>query len=626
MINPPIIGDPVPAGYLLRPDYSRPALEVPAEIGRRMREKLGGIYGTEAGEAAFREIERLMRVFYAHKEPAAIEAEQQFSPAERLTEKDAVLIAYGDMIRGGQTPPLEHLARFAGDFLEGAFSSIHILPFFPYSSDRGFSVMDFKQVDPNIGRWAHLTELKSRFKLMVDLVLNHVSASHAWFQGFLNANPRYEPFFIAFQDKADLPEADRQKIVRPRTTELLTEVETLAGRRAVWTTFSSDQIDLNYGHWPVLAKIIETLLFYVLRGADLIRLDAVTYLWKKPGTACVHLPETHLTVKLMRDVLDAVAPHVTIITETNVPHAENITYFGDGHDEAQMVYNFALPPLLLYTFLSGSAEKLTQWVQGLSPVSETATFFNFMDSHDGIGLPGAQGILNDAEMDLMLEAVRKRGGFVSYRDNGDGTTSPYELNITCHNALNDEAADEPESLKIKRHQAARSIALALAGVPGIYLHGLLGSENCPAAVQADGMPRSINREALDAKDLYAALEKKDSRTYRVFHALTHMLKKRRQEKAFHPNAAQSAVHIDARLFALIRIPEPPAAPLLCLTNVSSAPLSLRLALSEPPVAPIHRFECGRFRDLLSDARYPAENGRLHLDLAAYEVLWLKPCS
>jgi len=566
-----------------------------------------------------------MQVFSAHKEPAAMEAGQQCRAADRLTEKDAILIAYGDMIQDGQTPPLEHLVRFAGDFLEGAFSSIHILPFFPYSSDRGFSIMDFKQVDPKIGRWAHLTELKGRFKLMIDLVLNHVSASHAWFQGFLNANPRYVPFFIAFKDKSGIAEKDRRKIVRPRTSELLTEVATLAGRRAVWTTFSSDQIDLNYEHWPVLAKIIETMLFYVLRGADLIRLDAVPYLWKKPGTSCVHLPETHLTVKLMRDVLDAVAPHVAIITETNVPHAENITYFGNGHDEAQMVYNFALPPLLLYTFLSASAEKLTRWVQGLSPVSETAAFFNFMDSHDGIGLPGAKGILNDAEMNLMLEAVQKRGGYISYKDNGDGTTSAYELNITCHNALNDENADEPEAFKIKRHRAARAIVLALAGVPGIYLHGLLGSENCLAAVQADGMPRSINRHTLNVQDLYAALENKNSRTYRVFHALTHMLKKRRQENAFHPNAAQYALNIGSQMFALIRTPKPPATPVICLTNVSKTPLSLHLELYEPPVSAIYRFEGGRFRDLLTDRDYPTENGRLHLELAAYEVLWLKPC-
>ncbi|HMA66226.1 MAG TPA: alpha-amylase family glycosyl hydrolase, partial [Desulfosalsimonadaceae bacterium] len=298
---------PPPKGYLPEPDYSRPAFVLPQSIRSRIRDKLSRLYESGEADAALREIERLLQVFRAHVEPVAAAAETAAGERKRFTEKDSILITYADMLQGEAGPPLEHMARFAGTWLGDCFNCIHLLPFFPSSSDRGFAVVDYRRVDPGTGSWAHVTRIRERFKLMVDLVLNHVSAKHAWFREFRNANPRFRPFFIAFPDKTQLPETDRRKIVRPRTTELLTQVAALDGEKAVWSTFSSDQMDLNYGHWPVLARIVETLLFYVLRGAEIIRLDAIAYLWKQPGTSCIHLPQTHLVVKLMRDVLDAVA-------------------------------------------------------------------------------------------------------------------------------------------------------------------------------------------------------------------------------------------------------------------------------------------------------------------------------
>ncbi len=622
MLTPPHPDTAPPPGHLNHPDYSRPLFQVPQPIRRRIYDKLVRIYGNAEGRSACREIERLMQVYHAHKQPETLAAEANFQAEERLSEKDVILITYGDMIQGGEGPPMAELCRFAETYLTGVFNTIHVLPFFPYSSDRGFAVIDFKQVDSRIGDWSHITRLKSRFKLMVDLVLNHVSARHPWFQEFLNQHPDFAPFFIAFPDQTAIPGDQVRKIVRPRTSPLLSPVDTLAGPKAVWTTFSRDQVDLNYAHWPVLARIVEILLFYVCRGADFIRLDAVTYLWKKLGTSCVHLPENHLVVQLFRDILDAVAPHVAIITETNVPHAENITYFGNGRNEAQMVYNFALPPLLLYTFLRGSCSKLAAWVRGLSSISETATFFNFLDSHDGIGLPGARGLLDEADIDMMAAAVQKRGGAVSYKTNGDGSTSPYELNITCYSALLDPEAEEPESLQIQRYLASRSIPLALAGVPGVYLHGLLGSPNDVRAMETEGTARSINRQTLDADALNARLRDPSRASGRIFHAFREMLNKRRQEKAFHPNAAQTVLQTDERVFALFRKPTAAADALLCLTNVSAGTVPLQVDLNE---AVFGDLPFGvRFRDILSGRRYDAENRRLDLLLPPYAVWWLKP--
>jgi len=622
MLTPPNSSEFPPVGHLAYPDYSRILFQVPGESHRRILDKLVRIYGNTHGHAACREIERLMQVYYAHKRPEAIASEKHFQPEDRLTEKDVILITYGDMIQGDNAPPLIELRRFAETFLAESFNTIHILPFFPYSSDRGFAVVDFKRVDPRIGDWSQITRIKSRFKVMMDLVLNHVSAKHAWFQEFLNARPEFADFFIAFPNKTTIPKDIIRKIVRPRTSNLLSAVDTLDGRKVVWTTFSSDQVDLNYAHWPVLARIVEILLFYVFRGADFIRLDAITYLWKKLGTNCVHLPENHLVVRLFRDILDAVAPHVAIITETNVPHTENITYFGDGCNEAQMVYNFALPPLLLHAFLCGSCQKLANWTRGLGRVSETATYFNFMDSHDGIGLPGARGLLDEADIDMMAATVRRRGGYVSYKDNGDGTTSPYELNITCFSALTDPDTDEPESMQIKRYLASRSIPLALAGVPGFYLHGLLGTPNDIKAVETQGAAaRSINRASLNAAGLFADLRDERTLSCRIFHGMQAMIIKRRQEKAFHPNAAQTVIKIDDRVFALLRTPEAPSAGLICLTNVSQSVVELRLDLqdtlfSEHPTG-------DRYKDILSGRIFETENSLLDLLLEPYAVLWLK---
>ena len=611
-----------PAGHLPFPDYTRPVLSVPEAARSRMLDRLTRIYGESFGQAAYAEVERLMKVYYAHKRPELIAAEKNYQPEKRFSEQDVILITYGDMIQGTDNAPLMELFRFAETFLTETFNTLHILPFFPYSSDRGFAIKDFKQVEPRLGDWSHITRIKSRFNLMGDLVLNHVSSEHHWFLEFLNAHPDFMDFFITFPDEDAITPDQLKKIVRPRTSKLLSAFAALDGKKAVWTTFSRDQIDLNYKHWPVLCRMIDILLFYVRHGADIVRLDAVTYLWKELGTSCVHLDENHLVVKLFRDILDAVAPHVAIITETNVPHSENISYFGDGRDEAQMVYNFALPPLLLYTFLAGSAEKLTGWARQIEKISDTATFFNFMDSHDGLGLRGAREILNDDDIAMMCRTVTDRGGLISYKDNGDGTTSPYELNITCYSALNDNARNEPEWLKIKRYLATRAIPLILAGVPGIYLHGLLGSQNAIEAVESDGIARSINRQTLDATRLYETLQDQGSLTAKIFQAFSDLIIKRRQHPAFHPNSGQQVLNLSHRLFAVVRSTGEKTGTLICLINVTETDFEFDLDLSAGNLP-----DCGRadrFTDLLSNAGYPVRSDILRLSFAPYAVLWLKP--
>ncbi|HEY4723859.1 MAG TPA: alpha-amylase family glycosyl hydrolase, partial [Anaerolineae bacterium] len=359
-------------------------------MGPNIRELLIKLYGEIAGQAA---MTRLQAMLDRYRADLAVSASQRGA----LSQRDTLLITYADQVRESNTLPLRTLADFCNRHLSGVVSGIHLLPFYPSSSDDGFSVVNYRQVDLALGDWADVARIGRNFRLMFDGVINHVSARSAWFQAFLRDDPRYRDYFIVVNDEPDL-----SQVIRPRALPLLTSVVTPSGEKKVWTTFSTDQIDLNYHNPTVVLDIINTLLFYVERGAEFIRLDAIAYLWKEIGTTCIHLPQTHRVIQLLRAVLDEVAPQMLLITETNVPHQDNVAYFGDGENEAQLVYNFALPPLVLHTFHTGDARLLSKWAANLSLPSKGVTFFNFLASHDGIGLNPARGILSDDNIDALV--------------------------------------------------------------------------------------------------------------------------------------------------------------------------------------------------------------------------------
>ncbi len=604
-------------GYRLEPDYGLPSLEIPEEKRRQMTRRLALLYGKESAGELYGELARIMKVHYAHGTPELNEAERASRPEDRFSEKDVVLITYGDLVVSETRTPLRTLTDFAEVFFRGLISTIHILPFFPYSSDRGFSVVSYTEVDPELGAWHDIAELKKSFRLMFDGVFNHCSAKSEWFQRFLAGDPLYQDFFINFKSRDEVDQDDLAAILRPRTSDLLTEFKTVNGPRYVWTTFSADQIDLNFKNPAVLFRIAETLLEYVRRGADIVRLDAITYIWYEMGTSCAHLEETHEVVKLFRDILDVSAPHAAIITETNVPHSDNITYFGDGADEAQMVYNFALPPLVLHTFLTGSAEALTGWARDLIPPSETTAFFNFLDSHDGIGVMGARGILGEQDIALMCEAVEACGGHVSMKANGDGTHSPYELNATWLSALSGGCEDEPLEREVARFIASRAIALALRGVPAIYLPSMFGSENDTDAVCRGGSYRSINRTAIEERKLFETFTDPESVHTPIAKRYIDLLEIRTGHPAFHPNAAQDVFALDPRVFALKRTAMDGKRSVLCLVNVSADAVPLALSAAETGLADVD------LKDLVSDGTFAIKAGSWPLSLEPYQVMWLE---
>ncbi|BAN98920.1 hypothetical protein E05_41540 [Plautia stali symbiont] len=437
----------------------------------------------------------LLDEIYEGSFPVAARDKVKLPRKAHWDEKDVVLISYADQFREPEQPTLASFTRFFQQHLQSTFSLVHLLPFFPYSSDDGFSVIDYHQVNPICGDWQHITALHSETLLMFDFVCNHMSAHSAWFRHFLAQDAGWDDFFISMP-----PATDLSAVTRPRTSPLLTPFTLANGdTRFIWTTFSADQIDLNFANPQVLIRMVGVLLDYLNKGADYVRLDAVGYMWKTPGTRCIHLTKTHQLVKLFRAIANEVAPGTVIVTETNVPHQDNISYFGNGHDEAQMVYQFSLPPLVLHAIHSGSARALRQWASTLEPGDGGTTFFNFLASHDGIGLNPARGILSEVEIVALVRELALEGALVSYKNNPDGSTSLYEINVTYLDALNHQTDDD--DTRLRRFLLAHAILLAFPGVPAIYIQSILGSRNDNEGVRAAGHNRAINREKYSLRDI-----------------------------------------------------------------------------------------------------------------------------
>ncbi len=484
-------------------------------------------------------------------------------PPPQLSQQDAVLITYADQVTATVHAPIQTLADFARQHLRGLVSAVHLLPFYPWSSDDGFSVKDFFAVDPANGSWEDIGRFRPDFELMFDAVFNHLSAQSEWFQKFLADDPMFRDFFVTVPGTPDL-----SQVVRPRALPLLTEFSTVTGPRKVWTTFSADQVDLNFKNPAVLLATMRALLFYVAHGARFIRLDAIAYLWKEIGTSCIHRPQTHTIIQLFRAVLDDAAPGVMLITETNVPHRDNISYFGDGTNEAQLVYNFSLPPLTLHSFQTGDATALTRWARALVLPGGRVTWFNFLASHDGIGVNPARGILTDSEITTMIARVEAHGGFISYKDTPDGSQVPYEMNINYLDALSNPSANEPPELATRKLLTAHAIMLSLQGVPGIYFHSLFGSRGDRPAVERTGIKRRINREKLERARLESELNNPASLRALVFRGFHEKLSMRRAHSAFAPAAPQRVLECDPRIFAVLRESVDGADRVLCLHNVS----------------------------------------------------------
>ncbi|TEW55326.1 alpha-amylase [Psychromonas sp. RZ22] len=485
------------------------------------------------------------------------------------SQQDVIMITYGDTLVKEDEKPLVTLQHFIDQYLKKSVNSIHILPFFPYSSDDGFSVIDYSSVNESLGGWQEIQAIAKDRRLMSDLVINHCSSRSAWFDNFIKGEGIGHDYFFTAS-----PEDDLSDVVRPRTSDLLRETETGNGTQYVWCTFSHDQVDFDFRNPEVLKSFVSIIRLYLDMGVKIFRFDAVAFLWKKLNSSSINLPETHEVIRLLRTLLEHAQSDAVIITETNIPNSQNLTYFGNAN-EAHAIYNFSLPPLLINTLVTGDCLYLKRWLMSMPPSQDGTTYFNFIASHDGIGLRPAEGLLNDDELNILVETMQTFGGKVSWRSTESGHQKPYEINIALYDALKGTTKG-PDEFGLQRFICAHAIMFALEGIPGVYIHSLLGTQNDYEKVENTQQNRSINRHRWDYEQLQKNLADSHNHHAIVLSSLKNLLDIRIKQPAFHPNATQFTLHLGLQLFGFWRQSKDRKQSIFCISNVTDQEITLAI--------------------------------------------------
>jgi len=536
------------------------------QLKSKLRQQLATIYKDVPLEQSFDDIAQdLINIMRLSSEVSVV------SPySNQWSEQDVILITYGDSIIKADEAPLKTLKHFLDRTIENTINSVHILPFFPYSSDDGFAVIDYSSVNESLGTWQDIESISQDYHLMSDLVINHCSSRSAWFDNFVKGEGQGSDYFFTA-----LPDDNLSDVVRPRTSPLLKEVETGKGKKFVWCTFSHDQVDFDFRNPEVLKAFTSIIRQYLDMGVKIFRLDAIAFLWKIVGTKSINLPQTHEVVRLLRTLIESAEPKAIIITETNIPNTQNLTYFGNAN-EAHGIYNFSLPPLLLNTLLTGNCLYLKRWLMSMPPSQDGTMYFNFIASHDGIGLRPAEGLLSEDELDNLVHTVENFGGKISWRTSNTGEQKAYEMNISLYDALQGTIEGKDE-WNFERFICAHAIMFALEGIPGLYIHSLLGTQNDYKKLANTHHNRSINRRRWHEYDLNAALADNNLHHAKVLSTLKTLLNIRIKQPAFHPNATQFTLHLGLQLFGFWRQSQDRKQSIFCVTNVSDQEMSLPLS-------------------------------------------------
>ena len=481
---------------------------------------------------------------------------------------------------------------------------VHVLPFLQATSDGGFAVASHEKLQEHLGDWEALECLSAGRTLMADLVLNHVSAAHPWVQQF---RQRQEPGLHCVL--APDPDADWSQVVRPRSSALFTPLQTQDGLVPVWTTFGPDQVDVDWSSPAVLEGYASLLARMVRHGVSWLRLDAVGYVWKEPGSSCIHHPRAHLLVKLLRTLLESIRSDGVVVTETNVPEDENLSYLRPG-DEAHIAYNFPLPPLLLEAVQRERPDLLNRWLNRWPSLPNQTTLLNFSASHDGIGLRPLEGLMENDRLEQLLEGCERRGGLISHRRLSDGAERPYEINISWWAAMAGGGRD-PSLHQRERYRLSQLLVIALPGVPAFYLPTLLASANDEASFRRSGQRRDLNRERFDVEMVERRLEDPYSDTQFTLQTIREAMAVRATLPAFDPQAAFET-----------------------LSGSMADRVILKRGSGANTVWAVHNFSANRINlDLRSLANQEHWCDRLQdsapvaaqLTLAPFAVHWLQPC-
>jgi len=409
------------------------------------------------------------------------------------------LSVYADRL-GGTLPELERLLRT--DF-EDVFAGVHVLPFFrPFDgADAGFDPIDHTEVDPRLGSWADIRSLAADHDVLVDLIVNHVSADSSQFLDVIAAgvaSPWYDMFLTL---DAVFPNGAREKdlltIYRPRPGLPLTAM-TLGGEpHLVWTTFTPQQIDIN-----VRSELARDYLRSILdalagAGVTMIRMDAVGYAVKTPGTTSFMTPETFAFIDELR--AEAAERGMQTLVEVHSYYRRQIEIAA----RVDCVYDFALPPLVLHAALSADHEPLLRWLD-VRPVNAITV----LDTHDGIGIvdvgadpeSGEPGLLTDEQVDALVTAIHEATGGSSRQATGAAASNLdlYQVNSTFFDAL---GGDD------HRYLAARAVQFFTPGIPQVYYVGALAGTNDVTLLERTGVGRDINRHYYTPDDVRRSLQR-----------------------------------------------------------------------------------------------------------------------
>ena len=519
-----------------------------------------------------------------------------------ISEKTSLVISYGDNIYSSQSSSMKIFQKFFQKNLEKLFDTIHFLPFYPSSSDSGFAVKDHYQIDKKIGNWSDLKKISKSKKIMADVVINHASARGLWFKNFLKRKKPGKDYFLTVNSKFNT-----SKVVRPRDHKLLKKIKIFEKNDYLWRTFSPDQIDLNFKNPSVLLRFIKIIIYLINNGVTIFRLDAIAYLWKQNGTKCINLSQTHEIIKLLRVVTSLLNVQTLIITETNLPEKENLSYFGKNN-EANWVYNFSLPPLLIHAFLFENSSYLNQWSRKLPSTKHGNCYLNFIASHDGIGIRPTEGILNEKTLSSFLKRLKKNGSKFSYRKVQNKSKKVYEANITVFDALRKSDFDPKGLFFLERYVSAHAIMISFEGIPAVYLNSLFGKSNDEAKYIITGNNRDVNRYKWNFNNITTKLRDKKSKQSIFYRNIGALLEIKRKQKAFHPNASRININLGPKIFCFKRISKDKKQSIICMTNLSSK-------IQTPNFKKI-----GNYRDLLNSNLKFREG--TSLILKPFQTVWL----
>ncbi|KGG04431.1 putative sucrose phosphorylase [Prochlorococcus marinus str. MIT 9321] len=534
-------------------------------------------------------------------------AYEEIREKERWNESHSVLITYADSIYKNGEATLITLRKLLSKHFGSLSKVVHILPFLKSTSDGGFAVSSYDSLEEKFGSWDDLKSISKNHDLMADLVLNHVSSSHPWVQQFIKSQ---EPGISnVFSPKQNL---DWSNVVRPRSSSLFSQINTDDGLKQVWTTFGPDQIDLNWHNPKMTLEFLNLITTYLSNGIKWLRLDAVGFIWKESGTTCLHLPKAHSIVKLLRVLLNNLLDDGVLITETNVPQKENLSYL-ISDDEAHMAYNFPLPPLLLEAIITSRADILNSWIFDWPKLPEDTTLFNFTASHDGVGLRALEGLMNEQRIKDLLINCEKRGGLVSHRRLSNGEDKPYELNISWWSAMEDSSRDA-KRFQYERFILSQVLVMALKGVPAFYLPALLASENDIKSFSMTGQRRDLNREKFKSENLSAVLNNPESNANKNLKYLRNAMDVRSELKQFHPCSQMKCLSKGRSDIVVIKRGKGPES-VFAIHNMTENKINYQLNDNDLPKIIDNDFNT---HDFLTSTKYNCKN----ISLDPFQVIWL----